>query len=151
MVRENLISRNMASALITVLEYSRIYKVGGVTFPCACMEWPGIQIPHALIILREDRFLLCPFSDVDGNANNNEIHFYDRNPAGKGLDFDACPDDEEPFLRYSVSFHLQDKAEYLSRLARPADLKDISRDLDIEMLWLYNAHTPTRKGIERLL
>jgi hypothetical protein len=40
-------------SLLYVLEYFRIYIVGGVTCPYACMEWPRIQTPQALITLLE--------------------------------------------------------------------------------------------------
>jgi hypothetical protein len=70
------------------------------------VEWPGIQIPLALITLLEDRPLICPFSDKDGNTLKSNIRFYDRTMAEKCLDFNDCPDARELFLRYSVSFNL---------------------------------------------
>ena len=81
-------------SLLRVLEHSGIYKVGGVTRPYACMEWPGISIPQALLTLREDRLILCPFSDEDCNTHNSNICFYERSSAGKGLNFDDYPDDD---------------------------------------------------------
>ena len=49
-------------SLLYILKYSRIYKVGDPTGTYACMEWPGIQIPQALLTLLDDKPLLCPFS-----------------------------------------------------------------------------------------
>jgi hypothetical protein len=65
------------------------------------------------------------------------------------MDFDDCPDDKEPFLQCSVSVHVQNKAEDLFCLAL-ANLKDISRFIDIEMQPFYYAYTLVRKALERL-
>ncbi len=114
------------------------------------MEWPGIQIPQSLLILLKERPILCPFSDDKGKTHNSNICFYDRNPAGKGLDFDANPDQREPFMRYAVSFQIQNRTDDLSRLSLPS-LFDISRDIDFEMQQFYDHHTPARKTLEKLL
>jgi len=92
-------------SLLYILEYSRIYKVGDPTGPYACMEWPGIQIPQALITQLDDRSLLRPFSQ-EKYTYTTSIYFCDRNPAGKELDFDSNPNQKEPFMRYSVSIQL---------------------------------------------
>ena len=89
-----------------ILEYSRIYKVGDLTGPYACIEWPGIQIAQALLTLLDNRLLLCPFPQDAGYIYTNNLCFYDRNPAGKELDFDSNPEQEESFLKYVVSFQL---------------------------------------------
>jgi hypothetical protein len=70
------------------------------------MEWLSIQILQALLTLLEDRPILCSFSDEEGNSRNNNFYFYDRKPAGNGLDFDANPDQRESFMQYAVSFQL---------------------------------------------
>ena len=62
-------------SLMYILEYSRIYKVGNPTGPYACMEWPGIQIPQALLTLLDDRPLLCTFSQEEGYTYTNNIYF----------------------------------------------------------------------------
>jgi hypothetical protein len=55
------------------------------------MEWPGIQIPQSLLTLLDGSPLLCPFSQEEGYVYTNNIYFYDRNLAGKELDFDSAP------------------------------------------------------------
>jgi len=92
------------------------------------MEWPGIKIPQALLILLDDKPLLCPFSQEEGYTYTCNIYFYDRNPAGKELDFDSSPEQKEPFMRYAVSFQLQNRTEDLSRLSLPT-LSEISQGI----------------------
>ncbi len=89
------------------------------------MEWQDIQIPQALLTLLKDIPILRPFSDEEGNSHNNNICFCDRNPAGKGLDFEVNPDQRKPFMRYAVSFQLQNRTDDLSRLYLPS-LLDVS-------------------------
>jgi len=86
-------------SLLHILEYSKVYKVGDPTGPYACIEWPGIQIPHVLLTVLDGRPLLCSFSQEEGYTYSSNIYFYDRNPAGKELDFDSNPDQKEPFMR----------------------------------------------------
>ncbi len=65
-------------SLLYILEYSNIFKVGDPTGPYACMEWPDIQIPQALLtLLLEDIPIPCPFSNEEGNSHDNNICFYD--------------------------------------------------------------------------
>jgi hypothetical protein len=61
--------------LLYILEYYRIYKVGDPTGPYACMEWPGIKIPQALLTLLDDKPLPCPLSQEGGNTYTSNIHF----------------------------------------------------------------------------
>jgi hypothetical protein len=58
------------------------------------MEWPGIQIPQALLTMLDDKPLLCPFFQEEGYTYTNNIYFYDRNPTGKELDLDFKPTSE---------------------------------------------------------
>ena len=84
------------------------------------MERRGIQIPQALLTLLDDIPLLCPFYQEDEYIYTRNLYFYDRNRAGKELDFDSNPDEKEPFLRYAVSFQLQNRTEDLFRLYIPS-------------------------------
>jgi hypothetical protein len=106
-------------SLLYILEYSKIHKVGDPTGPYACMEWPGIQIPKALLTLLDNIPLLCPFSQEEGYTYISNIYFYDRNPAGKELDFGSNPEQKELFLRYAVSFQLYNRTEDLCSPAYP--------------------------------
>jgi len=138
------------SSLLYILKYSRIYKVGDPAGPNARMEWPGIKIPQALLILLNDKPLLCPFSQEEGYTYTSNIYFYDQNPASKELNFDSNPYQKEAFMRYAVSFQLQNRTEDLSRLSLPT-LFDISRGIVLEMNQLHRYHTPARKALDKML
>jgi hypothetical protein len=66
------------------------------------MQWPGIQIPQAIISLLDTKDLLVDFIDDNGGTEQHYIQFYERNPAGRGLDFDNAPEDKPDFVRYAV-------------------------------------------------
>ncbi len=112
------------------------------------MEWPGIQIPQALLTLLEDRSLLCPFSQEEGYTYKSNIYLYDRNPAGKELDFESNPYYNENYMRYAVSFQLQNRTEDLSRFSLPT-LSDITHGIVLEMKHVRYYHTPTRKALNK--
>jgi len=76
--------------------------------------------------------------------------FFDRNPAGKDLDFDSNPDQKEPFMRYTVSFQLKSRTKDHSRITLPT-LSDISRCIVLEMDQLHRYRTPARKALDKLL
>ena len=75
----------------SILEYSKIYKAGGVSSPYAIMEWLGIQIPQAISTMLNEIGLRFNFVTDTGSYEEGDIYFYDRNPAGRGLDFAKNP------------------------------------------------------------
>ena len=68
----------------------------------------GDRDPHAIINLLDTKDLLVNFIDDDGGTEQHFIQFYERNPAGKGLDFDDAPDDKSDFVRYAVELRCHD-------------------------------------------
>ncbi len=54
--------------LLYLFEYYKISKVGGANKPYACMQWPGIQIPQAIINLLDTKDLLVNFIEDNGGA-----------------------------------------------------------------------------------
>ena len=73
--------------LLYLVDFSRIYKVGGISSPYASMEWPGIQIPQAISAMLMEIGLQFTFYTDVGSCEERVMYFYDRNPAGRGLDF----------------------------------------------------------------
>ena len=71
------------------------------------MQWPGIQIPRAIINLLNTKDLLVDFIGDNGGTEQHYIQFYERNPAGRGLDFDDALDDKSDFVRYTVELRCQ--------------------------------------------
>ena len=88
--------------LLYLLEFYKIVKIRGINSPFACMEWPGIQITQAILSLLGTKGILYSFLDDKRAWEESLIHFYERNPAGRGLDFDDAPEDMPVFTRYAV-------------------------------------------------
>ena len=93
--------------LLYLIEYYKINKVGGSNNSDACMMWPGIQIPWAIINLLDTKGLLVNFIDDNGETVEHLLLFYERNPTGRGLEFDDLPDDKPDFVRYAVELRCQ--------------------------------------------
>jgi len=49
-----------------ILSFYRIVKIRGVNSSFACMEWPGIQIPQAILNLLGTKDILFHFLDDKG-------------------------------------------------------------------------------------
>jgi len=91
--------------LLYLLEYSRIYKVGGGSNPYAIMAWPRIQIPKTISTMLNEIGLRFNFVTYTGGYEEGDLYFYDKNPECRGLDFADNPDQEEDFLRNVVELH----------------------------------------------
>jgi hypothetical protein len=68
------------------------------------MECPGIQIPQAILSLFGTKGITYHFLDDKGAWKESTLQFYERNPAGRGLDFDVTPEDKPDFVKYAVEF-----------------------------------------------
>ena len=84
------------------MEFYKIVKIGGINNPVACMEWPGIQIPQAILSLLDKKGITYQFLDDKGAWEESTLQFYERNPARRGMDFDDEPEDKPNFVRYAV-------------------------------------------------
>jgi len=59
---------------------------------------------QAILSLLGTKFILYHLLDDKGSWEESLIHFYERNPAGRGLDFDDAPREKPNFTRYAVEF-----------------------------------------------
>jgi hypothetical protein len=64
-----------------------------------------VQIPQAITTILHDRGIKLSLVNNDGEYQDSTIYFYDRNPAGRGLEFDEFPAQKADFLRYAVQFN----------------------------------------------
>jgi hypothetical protein len=102
-----------------LIEFYMIAKIGGVNNPFACMEWPGIQIPQAILNFLGTKGILFHFLDDKGTWEESLIHFYERNLARRGLDFDDASEDKLDFTRYAVEFRCLNPLTYTNRSPLP--------------------------------
>jgi hypothetical protein len=91
-----------AGTHLFLLEFSKITNTGGVNNPFVTIKWPGIQIPQAIANKLLEKSLKCSFTTDTGASEEHLLTFYERNPAGRGLDFSENPDSKEDFLRYTI-------------------------------------------------
>ena len=105
--------------ILYLLKFHKIVKIGGANSLYACTEWPGIHITQAILKLQGTKGIRFHFLDGKGAWNERLVHFYERNPAGRGLDFDDAPEDKPYFTRYAVEFRCLSVRSLLLSKASP--------------------------------
>lgn len=118
--------------MLYLFEFNKISKTGGINNPYATIEWPGIQIPHAIITNLEGEPLKRSFISEEGTWDEHFITFYERNPAGRGLDFTENPDSKKDFLRYAVEFHCLNRVADTRKSPLPP-LEDLAEGVMVQL------------------
>ncbi len=115
-----------------LFEFSRIYKVGGIASPYATIEWPGVQTPQALTAKLQDNGKKFALLNNDGKYQHAPIIFYERNLAGRGLDFNDFPEQKFDFLRYAVQINYINLIRDFTKSPLPP-LEEIARGASIQL------------------
>ena len=118
--------------LLYLLEFSKIHKVGGISSPYASIEWLGVQIPQVLTVKLRDRGLNIFLFNNEGAHDTATTYFSERNPAGRGLDFDEFQEHKADFLRYAVQFHYGNPVKDITKCPLPP-LEEIARGTSIQL------------------
>jgi len=85
---ENLTLELHSPKLLYLFEFYICTKKARVTSsPYICLEWLDIQKPKTIRSLLLDKGLKFHFINDSDTWDQDTVHFYDRNPAGRGLDF----------------------------------------------------------------
>ena len=66
--------------MLYLFEFYNIVKIGGTNSPCACIEWPRIQIPQSILSLLDEKGLRFTLYNNRRTAKEHTMHFYERNP-----------------------------------------------------------------------
>ena len=133
-----------------IFEFYKIVKIGGIHSPYACIEWPGIQIPQAILSLLEEKGLLITFYNDKRDLASHTLHFYERNPARRGLDFDDRPEDKTDFVRYAVEFRCLNPMTDTKRSPLPP-LEDLSEAVEALLAAGLKPDKEQRKEMEKVL
>ena len=64
-----------------------------------------MQTPHALTAILEDLGINIVLLNIDGEFQDAPIFFYERNPAGRGLDFNDFSEHHANFLRHAIQLN----------------------------------------------
>ena len=94
------------------------------------MEWPGIHITQTLLNILGTKGICFNFIDDKGTWEDHLIHFYERNPAGRGLDFDDSPEDKLDLTMYAVEFRYLNPTTNTNKLPLPT-LEEMSEAVSI--------------------
>jgi hypothetical protein len=62
-------------------EFYKIVKIGGTNSRYACIEWPWIQIPQAILSLLAEKGLRFTFYNNRRTPEDHTLHFYEGNRA----------------------------------------------------------------------
>jgi hypothetical protein len=118
--------------LLYLFESSRIYKVGIIASPYASIEWPCVQTPQALSAILQDRGINISLLNNEGEHQHAPIYFYERNPTGRGLDFNDFPEKKADFLRYAVQLNCINPIRDITKSPLPS-LEEIARGISIHL------------------
>jgi hypothetical protein len=118
--------------LLYLFEFSEIFKVGRISSPYAVIEWLGVHIPQATTSVLQNRGIKLSLINNDGEYQDTTIYFYDRNQAGRGLEFDEFPAQKADFLRYAVQFKCINPITDITKCPLPP-LEEIALDVSIQI------------------
>jgi hypothetical protein len=79
-----------------------------------------------------DKSFIMTFLNDNVEPEDTEIHFFERNPTGRGLDVTYNPDLEEDFLRYAVQLHFINPVKDAAKTPLPS-LEDLARGAAIQL------------------
>ena len=136
--------------VLYLFEFYKIVKIGGINSPYTCIDWPGIQIPQAIISLIEVKGLRFTFYNNKRTAEEHTLHFFERNLAGRGLDFNDFPDDKTDFVRYAVELRCLNPVVDTIKSPLPP-LEDMSEAVGALMLSGLKPNKEPRKDLEKPL
>jgi len=133
-----------------LFEFYKIVNIGGINSPYACIEWPGIQIPQAILSLLDEKGLRFTFYNNMRVAEEHTLHFYERNPTRCGLDFNDHPDDKTYFVRYAVELRCLNLIMDTKKSPLPP-LGDLAKAVEALMAAGPKPDKEPRKELENLL
>jgi hypothetical protein len=93
---------------------------------------------------------MITFYNDKREAEEHALHFYERNPAGRGLDFDEHPDDKTNFVRYVVELRCLNLIMNTKKSPLPP-LEDISEAVEALIAVGFKPDKEPRKELEKLL
>ena len=133
-----------------LFEFYKIVKIGCDHSPYACIEWPGIQIPQAILSMLEEKGLMVTFYNDKREAEEHTLHFDERNLVGRGLVFDDHPDDKNDFVRYAVELRCLNPILDTTKSPLPP-LKDLAEAIEALIAAGLEPDKEPRKELEKQL
>jgi hypothetical protein len=113
------------------------------------MQWPGIEIPQPIINMLDTKDLLVRFIDANGGNEQHLVQFYERNLAGRGLDFDDAPNGKPDFVRYAVE--LRCRNPITNTKSPPLPPEELAEATQIMLIAGLKSDKAPRKDLIKLL
>ena len=136
--------------LLYLFEYHKVTKVGGVSSPYTCAEWPRIQIPQAILSLLDRKGLQFTFFNDKRVAKDYSLFFYERNIVGRGLDFDNFPEIKPDFVRYAMELRCLNLVMDIKKTPLPP-LEDFADAVIVLLQTGLQHNKEPRKELEKIL
>jgi len=136
--------------LLYLFEFYIITKIGGTTSPYVNIEWPGIQIPMAITSRLQVKGLNFPFINDNNDWEQHDVYFYERNPAGCGLDFTDTKDIKTDFLRYAIEYHCQNPISDIKKHPLPL-LEELVDGVSFQLMVGPQGGREPRQDLDRAL
>ena len=83
-------------------------------------------------------------------AEEHTLYFYERNPAGRGLDYDDHPDDKTNFVKYAVELRCLNPILDTKKSPLPP-LEDLAEAIEVLIAAGLKPDKQPRKELEKLL
>ena len=109
-----------------------------------------MQTPQALFAILQDRGINISLLDNEGEHQNEPIYFYERNPAGRGLDFNDYPEQKADFLRYAVQLNCINPIRDITKNLLPP-LEEIARGISIQLRDVIKPGNQSRRDMDTAL
>ena len=136
--------------LLCLFEFYGISKIRGTTNPYVSIEWPWIQIPIAIASLLYDKGINFPFINDTNEWELYNVHFYERNPVGRGLDFKDTEDIKSDFLMYAVDYQCQNPIAEIKKHPLPI-LEELVDGVSLQLMTGLQSGREPRKDLDRAL
>ncbi len=83
-------------------------------------------------------------------AEDYSLFFYERNPAGRGLDFDDFPEIKPDLIRYAVELRCRNPVTY-TKTTPPPLLEDLAEAVTVLLHTGLQHNKEPRKDLEKIL
>ena len=110
----------------------------------------GSTNTQALRTILQDKGIQIPLINNEGEFQKASIYFYERNPAGRGLDFDENPDQKSDFLRYAIQLNCINPIRDIIK-SPPPPLEEIAKGVLIQLHEVVKLGTQSIRHLEAAL
>ena len=109
-----------------------------------------MQIPRAITTILQNRGIKLPLVNNDEEYQDTTVYFYDRNPAGRGIELNEFQSQKADFLRYAIHFNCINPIRYIRKCPLPP-LKEIALGISIQIQNVIIKGSQSRRDLDAAL